>query len=513
MDREQEQAGTLAPLPGQPSVTMAGPAAPTELAPGNHGGPRGSRDALQPGQRIGRYELVERRGEGGMGVVFRARDPDLDRDVAIKVLRAGDGTGPDSPAAVDSAPRQRRLLREAQAMARLRHDNLVTVYDVGTMGRLVFIAMEYVHGQTLREWLAAAPRTWREIVGLFVSAGRGLSAAHQAGVVHRDFKPDNVLVGDDGHVRVVDFGLAAPIGDDEGDGAEGAGVPAPDAPVTGGAPPGAGGFSERLTHTGAVLGTPAYMAPEQHQGRTVDARTDQFSYAVALYEALYRRRPFGGETYAQIMASVLSGAPEPPPSRTEVPAAIGAVLMRALSLEPADRFPSIDDLVAQLERISHRGRRQRRILALGAVAMVLGAGGSLYMSRAPGDRPAAPPPGSETGAAAGTGGDNGDDRSDRDEVAQAMGLARRFLDDELNPALSRHGRAARAQEVVAHRAAGRSGRSPARCARRAGPARYRRAGRGCGRDQPLRGPAPDHREAPALSPALCAPGPEGPRSR
>lgn len=447
MDRREQQGGTLAPLPGGPSVTMTGASAPTELAPGSQSGARGHGDSLAPGQRIGRYELVERRGEGGMGVVFRARDPDLDRDVAIKVLRAGDGTGPDSPAADDSAPRQRRLLREAQAMARLRHDNLVTVYDVGTMGRLVFIAMEYVHGQTLRQWLAAAPRTWRDIVRLFVAAGRGLSAAHQAGVVHRDFKPDNVLVGDDGHVQVVDFGLAGPIGDDDGDAPEVADAtataPAPGAPESRGGPTTAGGFSERLTHTGAVLGTPAYMAPEQHQGRTASAHTDQFSYAVALYEALYRRRPFGGDTYAQIMASVLSGAPEPPPPRSDVPAAIGGVLMRALSLDPAGRFPSIDDLVAQLERVSHRGRRQRRILALGAVAMVLGAGGSLYLSRAPGNQPAAPPPGPETTAASGARGDDGDvrgDRGDRDghgddgddrgEVAQALDLARGFLDDE-----------------------------------------------------------------------------------
>jgi serine/threonine protein kinase len=218
---------------------------------------------LAPGTRAGRFIIEGRLGEGGMGVVYAARDPHLGRKVAVKVLRGADRAG------------NARLLREAQAMARLAHPNVVVVFDSGVLDDRLFVAMELVDGERLDRWLTAHRPGWRAAIDLFIQAGRGLAAAHAAGIVHRDFKPANVLVGGDGRARVLDFGLAR----DES---------APAEPPPAGEPP---AEAPGVTATGAVLGTPAYMAPEQRRGERASARADQYSFCVGLYESLYGVHP------------------------------------------------------------------------------------------------------------------------------------------------------------------------------------------------------------------------------
>src|SRR3954453_18295126 len=185
---------------------------PTETLPLGPQPPRQPGEPLPRGSAVGRYVVLERIGSGGMGVVYAAYDPELDRKVALKLLR------PDRAGAVGEAAL--RLQREAQAIARLSDPHVVAVYDAGTLGEQVFVAMEFVEGRTLREWLKAEPRSWSEILKAFLAAGRGLAAAHDAGLVHRDFKPDNVLLGGDGRVKVADFGLARPVGEADPDGGE-----------------------------------------------------------------------------------------------------------------------------------------------------------------------------------------------------------------------------------------------------------------------------------------------------
>jgi Protein kinase domain len=232
---------------------------------------------IQPanGATVGRYVVLNRLGEGGMGVVYAARDPELDRKVALKLLR-----GDFSQIAQGSL--HRRLLQEAQAMARMAHPNVVTVYDVGTWRNRIFIAMEIVEGQTLGEWLAGGPRFWREIVAMFLPAGHGLAAAHASGLVHRDFKPASVFIGSDGRVRVGDFGLAAT-------GATG--------PRTTDADHGElAATADSQSAVGSMAGTPYYMAPEELLGDPTDARSDQFSFCVALYAAITGLHPFAGDS-------------------------------------------------------------------------------------------------------------------------------------------------------------------------------------------------------------------------
>ncbi len=290
---------------------------------------------LRPGSSVGRYLLVRRIGSGGMGVVYAAEDPELGRQVAIKLVRAD---------RLESQPdAQRRIIREARAMARVSHPHVVTVFDAGSVGSDVFIAMELVRGQSLRAWMADHSRTAAEIVDTFSKAGLGLSAAHGAGLVHRDFKPDNVLVADDGGVRVTDFGLA--LAGDVGDVAAG---------------------ESSVTAT-RVAGTPAYMAPEQHAAGHIDARSDQFSFAASLYEALHGARPFQGDTYDQLSANVLAGRIAPPPATARVPRSLRGILVRALSVRPGDRYPTMDELLRALGR--DRARTPRR-LAIAAVVLI-----------------------------------------------------------------------------------------------------------------------------------------------
>ena len=254
-------------------------------------------------------------------------------------------------------------------MARLAHPNVIAVHDVGMFDGQVFLAMEFLGGGTLKSWLGAGPRPWREVLDVFVAAGRGLAAAHAAGLVHRDFKPENVLLDRDGRPRVVDFGLAreatAGVEDEAG------------AATFAAAAKSSGNHLETLTRTGAIMGTPAYMAPEQIVGEATDERTDQFSFCVALYEALYGQRPFQGVSLLQLLHNVTEGDIEPVPENREVPAWIRRAVLRGLKADPAQRWPSMAPLIAALEddpaarhrrRLVGQRRRWRWSLA-GAVAV------------------------------------------------------------------------------------------------------------------------------------------------
>ena len=290
----------------------------------------GSSKAAAPelGSTLGRYRLERMLGEGGMGVVHSAFDPDLERHVALKVLRTTE-VGGDA---------RQRLLREARAMARLTHENVVVVHEVGTAGDRDYVAMELIDGSTLAEWLAAKPRSVFEIVEAFIQAGRGLAAAHAASLVHRDFKPHNVLRRKDGKIVVTDFGLAR--------GVEDAQAVALDVTMR----PGSAERSDLsgLTATGSVLGTPAYMAPEQWMGGIVGAAADQFAFCVALWEALTGARPYKGETIEELKAEVRRGPAELDASK--LPRRVRKILVRGLDPEPGKRFPNMDTLLAALRR-------------------------------------------------------------------------------------------------------------------------------------------------------------------
>jgi tetratricopeptide (TPR) repeat protein len=339
------------------SETSHGGAAPDadETAPTGAAQPA-ARAPFEPGDRLDRFTVLAELGAGGMGRVVAAYDPRLDRRVAIKVLHAR------ARSEKWRAQAHARLLREAQAMARLSHPNIVTVYEVGQLGDDLFIAMEYVKGATLRGWLEAEVRDWRDVIEVFEQAGRGFAAAHAAGLVHRDVKPDNILVGDDGIVRVTDFGLVGATGAD-GD-AEG------ESPL-----------STDLTETGTIVGTPRYMAPEQHRGADVDARTDQFAFGVALYEALYRQRAFAGNTPAELSKEVHAGAVRAAPA-SDVPPAIHRAVVRALAPVPADRHASMADLLDVLAR-DPAATRRRALVVAGGLGLVGAAVAATVLLSAP----------------------------------------------------------------------------------------------------------------------------------
>ncbi len=336
--------------------TVLAPPSATDTLPAKSAPPhRGERDdesALQRGVSIGRYVVLGPVGAGGMGVVHAAYDPELDRKVAIKLLRA-DSLGSNGAA---------RMLREAQAMARLAHPGVVTVHDVGTHRGQVWIAMEFVEGQTLRVWLDQRKHDWRDVLDVLLQAGAGLAAAHAAGLVHRDFKPENVMIGSDGRVRVMDFGLARA--------AEGGRTSAPeDNESSHGS-----ALSMQLTQDGALLGTPAYMAPEQFGGAEVGEATDQFSFCVTLYEALNGERPFVGDSLFELVSAVSSGVVRPPPAKTNAPALLRAVLVRGLAVDPAQRHASMTALLSALDR-ARRDIRARRIVAASVAAVALALAG------------------------------------------------------------------------------------------------------------------------------------------
>jgi eukaryotic-like serine/threonine-protein kinase len=296
-------------------------------------------DRLARGSTVGRYTVLERIGSGGMGVVYSAFDPQLDRRIALKVMHPDRATGMSA-----SSGGKNRLLREAQAMAKLSHPNVITVHDVGTFGDRVFVAMEFIEGCTLRDWLDGE-HDWSDVVEAFVRAGRGLAAAHAVGLVHRDFKPDNVLMGTDGRVLVMDFGLARQAS------VRTTGSIAPE--VTFDRPPLPSGREQpemSMTRTGALMGTPAYMSPEQHKGESIGPTTDQFSFCVALYEGLYGERPFAGTSVTSLAMNVLEGQIKAPPRDSKVPGWLRQVVLRGLRTDPDDRYPSMDALLAELQQ-------------------------------------------------------------------------------------------------------------------------------------------------------------------
>jgi serine/threonine protein kinase len=348
-------------------------------------GPRFAR-----GDKVSRYLIRGLVGRGAMGEVYRAYDPELGRHIAIKLVRADVSTS-------NVLEHRARLLQEARAMARICHPNVITVHDVGTFDDGVFIAMEFVAGSTVRYWLLAEPRPWKEILRIFVAAGRGLAAAHAQHVIHHDFKPDNVMIGNDGEVRVTDFGLARELrrsrGLDTEDRLElGISTTIPvgrsrwsdvEASSRGAGADLLSAVSASLQSTRGrsleegrpLMGTPAYMSPEQFLGGATDARTDQFSFCVALHEALYDRRPFSGPSLLALRANVFAGRITEEPAGTSVPRRVRRVLLRGMAPNPAKRFSSMKSLLWELGReVSPRRQRRRPVLALVACGVaVLGA--------------------------------------------------------------------------------------------------------------------------------------------
>jgi tetratricopeptide (TPR) repeat protein len=325
-------------------------------------GPR--RAPLRRGAVVGRYVIIDRAGEGGMGVVYKAYDPELERPVALKLLHAGPRSGE------DVERRRARLVREAKALARLNHPNVVVVHDVGTFEDDVFLTTEFVEGAPLKSWLLTEKPPVAEVLRVMIAAGEGLAAAHRAGLVHRDVKPGNLHVGRDGRVRVLDFGLAR--ADATGDGETGSGDDA--APSS--AP---GSFDAPLTRAGHVVGTPRYMPPEQHAGLPADARSDQFSFCVTLYESLYGQLPFdaGDDDYG---ASIAEGRIRRAPADARVPRWLRQVLVRGLAPRPEDRWPSVDALLDPLRR-DPATRRRRLLVAAGAIVVAAAATAGVIVTR------------------------------------------------------------------------------------------------------------------------------------
>ncbi len=339
-------------------VAVATPATSPEPAGADESFPSGR----QP--KVGRYEILAPIGAGGMGVVYAAHDPQLDRKVALKMLR------PSGLPGVSPQQLRARILREGRAMALLSHPNVLAVHDVGEFQDQVFVAMELAEGGTVSSWLREQQRSWREVLDVFLPAGRGLAAAHAKGLVHRDFKPENILFGGDGRVRVTDFGVAQLLA-----------VPGSE-PLTASTPE-AGHPTVSLCST-ALVGSPAYMAPEQMRGEQADVRADIFSFCVSLYEALYGERPFAGDTVADLQRAVSESEVRRPPGGTRVPAWIRRALLRGLRAEPGERPQMMEALLASLS-----GPRRRwpplavsaRLALLAGIAVVVLVGALFGRSR------------------------------------------------------------------------------------------------------------------------------------
>lgn len=308
-------------------------------------------EALVAGGQLGRFVLSRPLGRGAMGEVWAAHDLELDREVALKVLRLRAGAIGAEGAA--------RLRREAQAMARLHHANVVAIYELGADGDRGFCAMEFIDGVTLRRWLETA-RSWREVVEVACAVGRGIAAAHAVGLIHRDVKPENVLIARDGRALISDFGLAK-LDDVAGE------VAATSAATTMGA----------LTATGALLGTPRYMAPEQLAGYAADARSDQFSFCVMVYEALYGARPFDGATIDELVRDIQRG----PPRRRGVPRGVARCLARGLAVDPEARWPSMSALGDALVRAVRVRRRWRIAAGIAVVGLAMAGVAAAVMPR------------------------------------------------------------------------------------------------------------------------------------
>lgn len=317
--------------------------------------------------QLGRFELEALVGQGGMGIVFKARDPELDRALALKLL------------ALDEAKAEAALLREAQLQAQVSHPNVLTIYEAGKIGEDVYLAMEYVPGTDARAWMHEHLVSWQVILAVMLHAGRGLAAVHDRGLVHADIKPENILIGQDGRVRVADFGIARFLDAHEGaphevDIEEGSRLPSTGLPSTG-------------------RGTRAYMAPERLERRGGDARSDQFSYCIMLWECLHGIRPFGGETTEQLLTSMAIGNVRV--ANLDVPIAVNRVIARGFATDPRGRFADMDALLQALVRatLRHERRVGRRLkaaswIAIGAACGLLGYG-LRHVTRASGSSDAA----------------------------------------------------------------------------------------------------------------------------
>lgn len=383
--------------------TVAPRAARAQVGPARRPAP-----ALGRGTCVGRYVILDRLGVGGMGVVYRAYDPDLDRRVALKLVRAV------------SAETTARLVREAQALAKVSHPNIVQIFDVGVFDDTVFIAMELVIGQTLWQWGRGTKPPWRVLLAHLIEAGRGLAGAHAAGLVHLDFKPQNAIIGADGRVRVLDFGLAR-LGQGRGEALGGAAVGSSPLPsVRTASPPDALAVDSSDTTTslldlpaiaaddddddddapdaaGAeglprivvsrITGTPVYMAPEQHRPGVIDARADQFAFAVACWELLHGERPFQGETIKEYLEATVTGRFRTPPTGNETPAWVRRVLLRAMSAASEERYPSMSELLAALEADPARGRRKLLVITLTTLTAALAT--VAFVTRSAGPAPCA----------------------------------------------------------------------------------------------------------------------------
>ncbi|HXU60777.1 MAG TPA: protein kinase [Polyangia bacterium] len=301
---------------------------------------------LQRGTRVARYVILSAAGRGGMGEVYAAYHPDLDRRIALKIVQDRGS---------DTSEAGKRMLREARAIARLSHPNVVTVHDAGALDDRLYIAMEFVDGPTVHDWLRSQRRSWKQVLNVFLAAGRGLAAAHSANIVHRDFKPQNLLIGPDGVVRVTDFGLAqvrpnerelaALVGETQA-------------------------VDVLTTAAGTLLGTPAYMAPEQFRREPTDKRADQFSFCVALHEALYGCRP----VLPHLRQPSGTTRPTLLPAEGTIPARFRRIIARGLEPDRARRYPSMDDLLSTLSRAVHAGRRRAIIFGVAAATLVAAAG-------------------------------------------------------------------------------------------------------------------------------------------
>ncbi len=307
--------------------------------------------------RIGRYDLLESIGHGGMGVVYTAYDDELDRKIALKLIQGED---------VQSETARLRFKREAQAMAKLSHPNVVTVHEVGDADGKIYIAMEFVRGESLDRWCEG--REWHEVVEVYIQAGRGLFAAHQLGIIHRDLKPHNIMRGDDGVVKVLDFGLAVASDDPEL-------LTDPELELgrDSDRPSHSSVLRVELTRAGTLIGTPAYMAPEVFADHKADARSDQFSFCAAMYKGLYGQLPFAGATLEALVANIGRRDVRPPPPGSRVPSWLHRVILRGLDPQPELRWPSMGALVDALSRDPTRTRR--RLLVGVGLAALTGVGG------------------------------------------------------------------------------------------------------------------------------------------
>jgi tetratricopeptide (TPR) repeat protein len=328
--------------------TMAGEEGPDDAA------------STKESPKIGRFDVLRVLGQGGMGRVYTAYDERLDRRVAVKVLRRDVGE-----------QSRKRVEREAKAMAKLTHPNVVQVYEVGDDAGELFIAMEFVKGSTLEDWQAEDGRTWQEVLAAYRQAGEGLAAAHAVGMVHRDFKPQNAIVesSEDGpvRVRVLDFGLARQAGELSTATEQKA------ASETGAS------LDAKLTATGSLLGTPAYMAPEQFETADVGEAADQFGFCVSLWEGLYGERPFEADSLTGLIQAVTNGELRDPPKSASVPGWLRDALRRGLSVKPEDRWPSMRELLSALGR-DPAGRRNK-FLTAGLVVALVGAAGAIGNSQ------------------------------------------------------------------------------------------------------------------------------------